>query len=113
MIADAGSVVIVPFPFADLPLSKRRPALVLSRQRYNEEHGLTLLAMITTARRTQWAMDVGIADIEVAGLREPCVVRPRIGSVANDLIELAIGRLSSRDLAAIRESLEQLLGWRA
>jgi len=49
MISDAGDVVVVPFPFSDLPIAKPRPALVISPAASNERGGTTLLAMITTA----------------------------------------------------------------
>ena len=48
MICDSGDIVAVPFPFVDSPQTKRRPALVLSKRDFNQNHKHTLLAMITT-----------------------------------------------------------------
>ncbi len=41
-------VVEVPFPFSDVPRSKRRKALVLSAQDFNETSGASILMMITS-----------------------------------------------------------------
>jgi hypothetical protein len=43
-----GDVVLVPFPFSDLTAVKRRPALVVSTQAYNEATGDAIIAQITS-----------------------------------------------------------------
>lgn len=48
MISERWDVVVVPFPFAEGPGEKRRPALALSSRDFNRA-GHTILAMITTA----------------------------------------------------------------
>jgi mRNA interferase MazF len=111
MIAERGAVVVVPFPFADQPVSKRRPAVVMSGRAFNQSQGMTTLAMITTGKRTHWLGDVPISDLQSAGLREACVVRPRLGTVDNGFIEEVIGELAERDRQALRRSIERLFGW--
>jgi mRNA interferase MazF len=44
------SVVVVPFPFIDRAIRRRRPALVVSGESFNSAHTAVLLAMITVAR---------------------------------------------------------------
>jgi hypothetical protein len=39
-------VVVVPFPFTDRHLSKRRPALALSSESFSADSGYTILARI-------------------------------------------------------------------
>ena len=43
-----GDIVLVPFPFTDLSSSKRRPALVVSPDTFNERMQDLLLAAITS-----------------------------------------------------------------
>jgi mRNA interferase MazF len=111
VIVERGAVVVVPFPFADRPVSKRRPAVVMSGRSFNESQAVTTLAMITTGKRMQWPGDVPIGDLSSAGLREPCVVRPRLGTIDNRFIDEVIGELSERDRQALRRSIERLFGW--
>jgi mRNA interferase MazF len=69
-------VVVVPFPFTDVDASKRRPALILSDdQRFNTPVGHSVMAMITTASHSAWALDVAITDLGLAGLKSPSIIR--------------------------------------
>ncbi|MEX0627389.1 MAG: type II toxin-antitoxin system PemK/MazF family toxin, partial [Cucumibacter sp.] len=49
MICEFGDVVVVPFPFVERPISKRRPALVFSTRAFNTENDHSALAMISQA----------------------------------------------------------------
>jgi len=97
VICDFGDVAVVPFPFVDLAADKRRPALILSRRRFNETHRHSICAMITTAVRTKWPSDVAIEGFKSAGLDRPCVVRWKLFTLPNDLILKRAGTLATRD----------------
>ena len=66
MTYEALDVVVVPFPFTDQPTVKRRPALVISSNSFNDAHQQSILAMITTSRIT-WPSDVVIEEWHNAG----------------------------------------------
>ena len=107
MICDSGDVAVVPFPFSKRPGTKRRPALVLSRQRFNEA-GHTLFSMITTRAHSPWPGDVRIDDLEAAGLHHPCIVRLKLFTLDNRLVLKRAGRLAEKDAESVRASLEFL-----
>lgn len=107
MICNRWSVVVVPFPFSDKPGTKRRPALVLSNEIFNQ-HGHSILAMITTKQHYPWPGDCDIIDIASAGLKVPCIVRLKIFTLDNRLILRNIGRLTREDAEKVGEAL--LLG---
>jgi mRNA interferase MazF len=92
---DPFDVVVVPFPFVDSDLTKRRPALVLSIRDFNKQ-GQSILAMITSAEHTRWPTDVTI-DWKQAGLPRPSIVRMRLFTLDNRLIERRAGRLNTAD----------------
>lgn len=104
MICEPGAVVVVPFPFSDLPIAKPRPALVLSPSEMNSQTGQTLMAMITTASRSKWPHDVEIADLEAAGLPRACLIRWKLFSIDNRLISRQTGALSAEDRTAAAEA---------
>ncbi len=106
MICDFGDIVVVPFPFVDHAAEKRRPSLVLSHSDFNDSHGHSICAMITTAARTKWPSDIAIENLKPAGLQYPCVVRWKLFTLPNGIILRRAGRLASRDreniVAAVR-----------
>lgn len=97
MVCDLGDVVVVPFPFVDVAAEKRRPSLILSRQQFNRSNGHSICAMITTAGHTTWPSDITIADLNMAGLPRPCVVRFKLFTLPNAIILRRAGALAEPD----------------
>lgn len=110
MICDAGDVVVVPFPFSDLPVAKPRPALVVSPTTANEQGGTTLLAMITTAPGGLRSDDTPLTDLQPAGLKTPSVLRLKLFTLDNRLIARRIGRLTAVDRKSARRAVGSLIG---
>jgi mRNA interferase MazF len=103
-------VVVVPFPFSTQPGHKRRPALVLSESAFNRR-GHTVLAMITTGGHHPWLSDVNLADLKMAGLNVPCLVRLKLFTLDNRLIVKKIGQLAAADQQHVRQQLRTYLPW--
>lgn len=101
MICEFGDVVIVPFPFLDQSVAKRRPALVLSGADFNGDNGQSILAMITTASRSSWPWDVEIKHPVEAGLLHKSVLRWKLFTMPNDLILRRLGGLGEADRASV------------
>ena len=97
MICDRYEVAVVPFPFAEIPVLKRRPIVVLSSVSFNEGNQSTLVAMITSTTQSSWPSDVHLQDLESAGLRLACLVRWRLTTIPNELIVRKLGRLGGLD----------------
>lgn len=103
-------VVVVPFPFTDLSVRLRRPAVILSDKGFGAETGQSLLAMITRAERSAWPGDLAISDMAAAGLAGPCVVRLKLFTLVDALISRRLGRLGVRDRRALKRNLGRHLG---
>ena len=105
-----GDVVVVPFPNSDRLAEKRRPALVISNARLAKQ-GLIWLAMITSARQSALPHDAPIADLALAGLPAPCVVRPtKIATVEPSRIVRKAGRLGSVETAHAVATVRAFVG---
>ena len=103
-------VVVVPFPFSDIPRAKRRPALVLSdRDHFNAPAGHTVLAMITTAKTLHWPLDVALKHPRAAGLPHNCFVRMKLFTLDNRLILKCVGQLQESDRAQVHAALRRLI----
>lgn len=109
MICDRFETVVVPFPFAELPILKRRPVVVVSSRSFNAENDASLVAMITTAKETHWPSDIALTDLASAGLQTPCILRMRLVTLPNDLILRGLGRLAPVDRLACERGLADLL----
>ena len=109
MICDFGDVVVVPFPFVDIAATKRRPSLILSRASFNNAHGHSICAMITTAARSSWPSDIAISDLKIAGLSHACVVRWKLFTLPNNIILRQAGRLAASDRSNVATAAHNIL----
>jgi len=107
---DAFDVVVVPFPFTDRATTKRRPALVLSDAgAFNRRVGQIVLAMITSAKNSDWPLDIEIQDLDAAGLPSASIVRMKLFTLDQHLILRKAGALARGDREKIRQALGRLL----
>ena len=106
MIFDRFDLIVVPFPFVDSPRTKPRPALVLSNRDLNQANGHTVLAMVTRATHTRWPSDQEIEELGPTGLRDPSVVRFKLFTLDNRILQRRIGRLGDSDARACAAALE-------
>lgn len=96
--------VVVPFPFIDKGPTKRRPALVVSKQAFNKA-GHAILAMKTTKAHPGWPGDSEIDQYPDAGLHTSCIVRLKIFTLDNRLILKKIGHLSQSDIMRVHRNM--------
>ncbi|TWG92755.1 mRNA interferase MazF [Mesorhizobium sp. J18] len=108
---EAGSIAVLPFPYADRLAEKRRPALVVSAPALARGHGIVWVAMVTSAKNERWPDDIAISDLDRAGLTSPSVIRPvKIATVDSTRILRIAGSVSKDELNAARQTLTRLLG---
>jgi mRNA interferase MazF len=100
-------VVVVPFPFTDRAIAKRRPALVISDNNFNRAIHHSVMAMITKADHSVWPWDTPI-DYKSAGLAHECVIRLKLFTLDNRLIIRRVGSLSRPDRARVQNRLNRL-----
>jgi mRNA interferase MazF len=68
-----GDVVVLPFPFSDLSMAKRRPALVVAELPGDD----VILCQITSkSKADKYAVPVAKSDFDQGGLRHDSHVRP-------------------------------------
>ena len=109
MICERFDTVVVPFPFSDVPVIKRRPALVISGPVFNTQNNMTIVAMITTAKASTWPSDVTIRDLEKANLNVACLVRWKLATIPNNLIQRKLGEIGPLDRLDCERQLANIL----
>jgi len=106
---NAFDVVVVPFPFTDKTTTKRRPALILSDARaFNLQVGQAVMAMITSAKNSDWPLDIEICDLPAAGLPSPSIIRMKLFTLDEKLILRKAGKLADPDQERVIIALRQL-----
>jgi mRNA interferase MazF len=106
-----GDLALVPFPFTDQRASKRRPAVVVSSERYHQERqDLIILAVTSHVGTTPAVGEATIANWSEAGLLKPSALKPLLATIARGLVLRKLGRLEGKDRQALRTALDEILG---
>jgi mRNA interferase MazF len=109
---ERGDVVLVPFPFTDQTTTKKRPAVVISSNNYNNASPDIVIMAITS--RTEKTFGIGecmIKNWNEAGLLKPSSIKPAISTIEQKLVLKKLGKLSSEDLVAMDKALKDFLGF--
>ncbi len=102
-----GDVVLVPVGFADRSGTKRRPAVIVSGDRYHDKSSDVLIASITSnLDAVQHPGDQLLQDWGEAGPLRPSLAQTKI---AARLIGRRLGSLTARDRSALDHGLRQAL----
>lgn len=102
--------MLVPFPFADLTVTRLRPAVVVSGATYHQNEPDVILAAITGRIPTQIALtDYVLQDWQQAGLAMPSLVKAFLVTMEPALVQHRLGRLTDRDLQGVEMRLRLAL----
>lgn len=104
-------VVKVPFPFTELPFTKRRPAVVLSSEKefqFTEGEAKVVLGMITSNKHKPWPLDTQLTGLKEAGLSHDSLIRLKVFTLDASLVLAKIGRLKQADAENVRANLQKL-----
>ena len=105
-----GDVVLVRFPFTDLTTTKRRPALVISTDLYNQSQINLIIAAITSQTRRSGIGDCLIQNWREAGLVKPSQVKAVIATIEQNLVLKKLGTLAPNDMEIVEQALAKALG---
>ena len=102
-----GDVVLVRFPFTDLTTTKRRPALVISTDLYNQFQVNLIIAAITSQTHRLGIGDCLIQNWRAAGLVKPSQVK---ATIEQSLVLKKLGTLASNDMEIVEQALAKAIG---
>lgn len=107
MIYKPFSIVVVPFPFTDSSKKKKRPALVISTEKYQKESGHAIMMMITSAKHSKWYGDHLIQDLKSTKLPVESYVRQKLFTLDLRIIEKSLGMLPKGDIDKVKSLLRE------
>lgn len=106
-----GDVVLVAFPFTNLQTSKKRPAVIISRKRYQQNRpDVILMAITSQVRQPLTTGEAILHDWQAAGLAKPSVLKPLIATLEQSQIVQVMGRLSAADRDGLEKVIHTILG---
>lgn len=106
-----GDVVLVPFPFSDQTGIKKRPAIVVSSQAYQQRRrDLIIMAVSSQIRATPDFGEFTVRDWKKAGLIKPSVIKPVLATIEKRLVLRTLGQLQAADRASLGKALQAILG---
>lgn len=114
MMCRRGEVVLVLFPNSDLRTAKRRPALVLQRDRLGSGLAQTIVAMVSSnparaGHPSRVAVIAGSSAGKATGLRlDSVIMTDNLATIHEDEIRARLGHLA--DLKAVDRALRHTLG---
>jgi mRNA interferase MazF len=105
-----GDVVLVPFPFTNQSTTKKRPAVVVSSGDYNKARP-DIILMAITGHLSDYSRigEVIVSDWKVAGLLKASSIKPILTTIEKNLIIRTMGKLSQRDISALKDALKIIL----
>ena len=107
---EPGDVVKVPFPYTDSATRQSRPALVVSTARLQDLDGLLWVVMITSAENRGWPDDIPVADLKMAGLPVPSLIRSAKIATIDASAASKLGRVTASQIRLVTGKLLQGLG---
>jgi mRNA interferase MazF len=107
---DFGDVVLVPFPFTSQTVSKKRPAVVVSKRHYNAGKPDVVVMAVTSQPRSGGLGETVVGDWRAANLLKPSVVKPVFATLEQALVVRQLGSLAKGDQASLRKSIAEILG---
>lgn len=106
-----GDIILVPFPFTDQSVSKKRPAVIISSTDYNRDRPDLIIMAITSQLKPGTSIgEVIVEHWESAGLLKPSAIKPVITTIEKPLVLKKLGSLQESDQIALQQSLRTILG---
>jgi mRNA interferase MazF len=103
---ERGDVVLVPFPFSERAVAKRRPAVVVSSNTYHAASDDVVIAQITSKLAvTPRPGDHHVVAWQEAGLVTPSLVRVKLATLHSALILRRLGTMPASDMRAVDRGL--------
>lgn len=97
-------IVLVSFPFMSKKPEKKRPALIVSPQKYNESNNIIIL-QITGSKNSNNTMGYEIKDWHDARLLSLSIINMKFATIKSSIIIKKLGKLSQNDINIFKNYL--------
>jgi mRNA interferase MazF len=102
-------IVLVPFPFTNLFTTKKRPALIISPDDYNNGDDVIILFITSKMNTSKRKGDYHIKNWRDAGLPKPSMTRMKFATIEKSLTIKWIGSIKPADRQNLTTELHSFL----
>jgi mRNA interferase MazF len=104
-------IILIPIPFTDLASQKKRPAIVISSDAYNETHeDIVVVALTSNIEPRNFAVPLTGNDLENGDLKVTSMIRvDKIYTLNKSIVIKTFGRVKADILAKIKDSITKLI----
>ena len=105
-----GDIALIPVPFTDLSSQKRRPVIVISSDRYNQQSSdMVVVAMTSQPLRTDFGFTLTNENLVDGVLNRPGQVRvDKIYTLSQANVVKTFGRVNAEVIQHIRALIQEL-----
>ena len=105
-------IILLNFPFSNLKISKVRPAIIISNDKYNKKfRDMIVIPLTSNLTKTDYDMIITNQNLEEGNLIVDSRAKiNRIFSVEQKLIRVNIGRINKKTFSEIKTILSRLVG---
>lgn len=103
-------IVLVPFPFTDRSGSKRRPALIISNDKFNDGSDDVIVCAITSNMSDDaYSVTIKPEDWKDGMYSESCVKAATIITIDTEIVIKPIGRLGSERFKEVLAKIHEII----
>ncbi len=106
---NTGDIVLLEVIFTDISDVKKRPALIISSEAYNNSRQEVIIAAITSNTDRKLVGDYQIENWVKAGLLYPSLVTAIIQTMKKSLVIRKLGSLEPYELERIKQNFQNIL----
>lgn len=103
-------IVLIPIPFTDLTSQKKRPAVIISSDTYNESNeDIVVVALTSNIEPREFSVILNNEDLENGVLKVTSMIRvDKIYTLNNSIAIKTFGRVKPNILTKIKDALSKL-----
>lgn len=104
-------IVLIPIPFTDLTSQKKRPAIIISSDKYNETNeDIVVVALTSNIESRNFTITLTTDDLEDGVLKVTSMIRvDKIYTLNKSIVIKTFGRVKPDILAKIKDSILKLI----
>ena len=104
-------IILIPIPFTDLASQKKRPAIVISSDKYNDtSEDIIVVALTSNVKKQDFTIVITSEDLEDGKLKTTSMIRvDKIYILNKSIVLKQFGRIKSSVLAKIKTTLLKLI----
>ncbi len=104
MIYKKWDIVLIPFPFTDFSILKKRPGLIISPDEFNKEGRNLIITFLTSKMNTSKRIgDYKLKEWKKSNLPKPTMSRMKFATISANIVVKNIGRLQKNDITGFKD----------